>query len=81
MTYKTEHKEEVMNELTTELLQALEGLQAAIHEYGLLDVRKRFSLCTASAQAGTAIHKAKVLQEHPPIVYDGERAGNREERE
>ena len=42
-----------------ELLRALKDLQAAVHEYRLLDVKKRFRLCTADAQAGTAIYKAE----------------------
>jgi len=41
-----------------ELLEALKTLVNEIHKYKLLDVKKRFSLCSADAQAGTAIHKA-----------------------
>jgi len=37
------------------LLAALEALQDAIREHGLLDIKKRFSLCTADAQANAAI--------------------------
>lgn len=42
-----------------ELLEALKALRAAVIEYQLLDVRKRFSLCVADAVAGKAITKAE----------------------
>ncbi|MCP5019631.1 MAG: hypothetical protein GY938_30760 [Ketobacter sp.] len=41
-----------------DLLKALEDLQEAVREHHLLDVKKRFSLCSADAQAITAIAKA-----------------------
>ncbi len=41
-----------------DLLEACRGLQQAIRKYGLLDIKKRFSLCTADAQVNTAIAKA-----------------------
>lgn len=40
-----------------ELLAALVDLQNAVREYKLLDIKKRFSLCTADAQANAAIFK------------------------
>ena len=55
-----------------ELLNALKDLQKAIREYGLLDIKKRFSLCVADAQANTTIAK---VQGNPspqpnPLVQD-----------
>lgn len=44
-----------------ELLEAVKLLQAALSEYRLLDVRKRFSLSVAHAAAGAAIAKAEGL--------------------
>jgi len=41
-----------------DLLVALKDLQEAVREHGLLNVKKRFSLCAADAQANTAIAKA-----------------------
>ncbi len=41
------------------LLEAAKLLQAALSEYRLLDVRKRFSLSIAHAAAGAAIAKAE----------------------
>ena len=41
-----------------ELLNALVDLQNAVREYRLLDAKKRWRLCTAEAQATTAIYKA-----------------------
>lgn len=46
-------------ERENELLTALRALKAAVHEYRLLDVKKRFRLSTADAQAGTAIANAE----------------------
>lgn len=37
------------------LLEALKNLQKVIREHGLLDIKKRFSLCNADAQANAAI--------------------------
>jgi len=37
------------------LLAALKDLQKAVREHGLLDIKKRFSLCNADAQANKAI--------------------------
>lgn len=42
-----------------EMLEALRLIQAALAEYRLLDVRKRFSLSVAHAAAGAAIAKAE----------------------
>lgn len=42
-----------------DMLEALRLLQAALSEYRLLDVRKRFSLSLAHAAAGAAIAKAE----------------------
>lgn len=42
-----------------DLLEAAKLLQAALSEYRLLDVRKRFSLSLAHAAAGAAIAKAE----------------------
>ena len=42
-----------------ELLAALKELRSEVHNHHLLDVKKRFLLCTADAQAGTAIHNAE----------------------
>lgn len=41
------------------LRAALEALRAAVHEHRLLDVRKRFSLCAADAQAVAALAATK----------------------
>jgi len=41
------------------LLEAVRLMQAAVREYRLLDVKKRFSLCVADAAACTAIAKAE----------------------
>lgn len=41
------------------MLQALKGMQAALTEYGLRDVKKRFSLCVADAAASKAIAAAE----------------------
>lgn len=41
------------------LLNALKDLQKAVREHNLLDIKKRFSLCAADAQANTAIIKAQ----------------------
>ena len=66
--YCTEHYQEHVNnreadarllDAAPDLLAALKDLQREVHDYRLLDVRKRFSLCTADAQAGTAIAKAE----------------------
>ena len=43
-----------------DLLAALKDLQGAVREHGLLDIKKRFSLCNADAQACKAIHKAEI---------------------
>jgi hypothetical protein len=42
-----------------DLLEACKELRKEVHEYRLLDIKKRFSLCTADAMAGTAIFKAE----------------------
>lgn len=42
-----------------EMLEALRLMQAALAQYQLLDVRKRFSLSIAHAAAGAAIAKAE----------------------
>jgi len=41
-----------------ELLEAVTLLQAALTEYHLRDVKKRYSLCVADAAASAAIAKA-----------------------
>lgn len=41
------------------LLAALKSLQAALTEHGLRNVRKRFSLCIADAEASSAIAEAE----------------------
>lgn len=42
-----------------DLLQACKLLQAALTEYNLRDVKKRYSLCVADAAANKAIAKAE----------------------
>jgi hypothetical protein len=42
-----------------ELLAACKEMREAILEHGLLDVKKRFSLCVADAAMGSAIAKAE----------------------
>lgn len=42
-----------------DLLQACKLLQAALTEYNLRDVKKRYSLCVADAAASKAIAKAE----------------------
>jgi hypothetical protein len=41
------------------LIEALKLLRAAVIEYRLLDVRKRYSLCVADAAAGSALAKVQ----------------------
>lgn len=43
----------------SDLLKALKDLQKAVREHKLLDIKKRFSLCVADAQANTIIAKAE----------------------
>lgn len=47
-----------LNAAAPELLASLKDLQQAVREHGLLDIKKRFSLCAADAQADTAIDAA-----------------------
>lgn len=42
-----------------DLLEAVKLLQAALTQYHLRDVRKRYSLCVADAAATNAIAKAE----------------------
>lgn len=42
-----------------ELLMALKDLQSAVHEHHLLDIKNRFSLSVADAQADKAIFNAE----------------------
>lgn len=49
----------ILNAAAPDMLKALEGLQKAIRDAGLLDVKKQYSLCVADAVACTAIHKAR----------------------
>lgn len=42
-----------------DMLEALKLLQAALTEYRLRDVKKRYSLCVADAAASNAIAKAE----------------------
>lgn len=42
-----------------EMYEALELVRKAIHEHGLLDIKKRPSLCIADAAIGKALLKAK----------------------
>lgn len=44
------------------LLEALRGLQKAVREAGLLNVKKYFDVCVADAEAGKAIHTAESRQ-------------------
>ena len=57
MRQKTERI--ISQEEANELLYSLKTLVNAIRENRLLDVRKRYTLSTAHAQAGTAIAKAE----------------------
>jgi len=45
-----------------DLLEACKLFQAALTEYRLRDVKKRFSLCLADAAAGKAIAKAEGIE-------------------
>jgi hypothetical protein len=56
-----------------DLLEAVKGMVKEVHAHGLLNVKKRFGLCTAVAQAGTAIHKAgSKYPVYPVRKYAGE---------
>jgi hypothetical protein len=43
----------------TELLEALKALKKAVEDAHVLDIKKRFDLCVATACASTAIHNAE----------------------
>jgi len=42
-----------------DLFEALKDLQKAVREHNLLDIKKRFSLCNADAQANKVIAEAE----------------------
>lgn len=52
-------KTQRLNDAAPDLLEAVKLLQAALTQYHLRDVRKRYSLCVADAVATTAVAKAE----------------------
>jgi hypothetical protein len=56
---KRRETRERLTKAAPDLLAALKKLQKVIRSYGLLDIKKRFSLCAADAQANTAINLTK----------------------